>query len=567
MKKLLILISTVLFAFNLDAQENFSIIINTENEPVAAGKFEPTWESLSQYQVPEWYRNAKFGIWAHWGPQCQPGQGDWYARSMYNEGSHAYKWHVANYGHPSKFGFKDVINEWEADKWDPEQLVKLYKRAGAQYFFAMANHHDNLDMWNSKYQEWNTVRVGPKKNILAGWSKAAKNNGLPFGLSVHAAHAWSWMEVAQRSDKNGEMAGVPYDGKLTKKDGKGTWWEGLDPQELYAQNHPFSEGSSEDINRIHSQWNWGNGVAMPSQEYCEKFYNRTIDLINQFKPDLLYFDDTALPLYPISDAGLKIAAHFYNSNIAKHKGNLEAVLLGKILTPEQKKCLVWDVERGAPDKIQAEPWQTCTCIGEWHYKHSIYENNRYKSARTVILSLIDVVSKNGNMLLSIPIRGDGTIDDKEMAVLEGIAEWMDINKESIFDTRPWKVFGEGPAADAANPINAQGFNEGRIKFTAKDIRFNQNGNVIYVTVMGEPTENIHVKNLNNQIKIKKIELLGSKEKVEWNQTSEALEIKKPASVPNTIATVYKVTCPNKVLQEQDKPKHWQNTFYQVGTRI
>lgn len=546
MKKLLILISTVLFAFNLDAQENFSIIINTENEPVAAGKFEPTWESLSQYQVPEWYRNAKFGIWAHWGPQCQPGQGDWYARSMYNEGSHAYKWHVANYGHPSKFGFKDVINEWEADKWDPEQLVKLYKRAGAQYFFAMANHHDNLDMWNSKYQEWNTVRVGPKKNILAGWSKAAKNNGLPFGLSVHAAHAWSWMEVAQRSDKNGEMAGVPYDGKLTKKDGKGTWWEGLDPQELYAQNHPFSEGSSEDINRIHSQWNWGNGVAMPSQEYCEKFYNRTIDLINQFKPDLLYFDDTALPLYPISDAGLKIAAHFYNSNIAKHKGNLEAVLLGKILTPEQKKCLVWDVERGAPDKIQAEPWQTCTCIGEWHYKHSIYENNRYKSARTVILSLIDVVSKNGNMLLSIPIRGDGTIDDKEMAVLEGIAEWMNINKESIFDTRPWKVFGEGPAADAANPINAQGFNEGRIKFTAKDIRFNQNGNVIYVTVMGEPTENIHVKNLNNQIKIKKIELLGSKEKVEWNQTSEALEIKKPASVPNTIATVYKVTCPNKV---------------------
>lgn len=546
MKKLLILISTVLFAFNLDAQENFSIIINTENEPVAAGKFEPTWESLSQYQVPEWYRNAKFGIWAHWGPQCQPGQGDWYARSMYNEGSHAYKWHVANYGHPSKFGFKDVINEWDPDKWDPEQLVKLYKRAGAQYFFAMANHHDNLDMWNSKYQEWNTVRVGPKKNILAGWSKAAKNNGLPFGLSVHAAHAWSWMEVAQRSDKNGEMAGVPYDGKLTKKDGKGTWWEGLDPQELYAQNHPFSEGSSEDINRIHSQWNWGNGVAMPSQEYCEKFYNRTIDLINQFKPDLLYFDDTALPLYPISDAGLKIAAHFYNSNIAKHKGNLEAVLLGKILTPEQKKCLVWDVERGAPDKIQAEPWQTCTCIGEWHYKHSIYENNRYKSARTVILSLIDVVSKNGNMLLSIPIRGDGTIDDKEMAVLEGIAEWMDINKESIFDTRPWKVFGEGPAADAANPINAQGFNEGRIKFTAKDIRFNQNGNVIYVTVMGEPTENIHVKNLNNQIKIKKIELLGSKEKVEWNQTSEALEIKKPASVPNTIATVYKVTCPNKV---------------------
>jgi len=541
MKHLLLFISIVLLAFNLSAQENYSIIVSTNKEPIAAGKFEPTWESLSQYQVPEWFKNAKFGIWAHWGPQCQPGQGDWYARSMYNEGSYEYKWHVANYGHPSKFGFKDVINEWKADKWDPEKLVALYKRAGAQYFFAMANHHDNLDMWNSKYQEWNTVRVGPKKDILSGWAKAAKNNGLPFGLSAHAAHAWSWMEVSQRSDKKGELAGVPYDGKLTKEDGKGTWWEGLDPQELYAQNHPLSEGSSEDINKIHSQWNWGNGVAMPSQEYCEKFYNRTIDMINQFHPDLLYFDDTALPLYPASDAGLKIAAHYYNSNMAQHKGKLEAVLFGKILTPEQKKCMVWDVERGAPDKIQAEPWQTCTCIGEWHYKNSIYENNRYKSAQSVILSLIDVVSKNGNMLLNIPVRGDGTIDEKEIAVLEGIAAWMDINKESIFDTRPWKVFGEGPAADAANPINAQGFNEGRIKFTANDIRFNQNEKVLYVTVMGEPTENISVKNLNNQVKIKKIKLLGSKEKVKWSQTNEKLEIEKPASVPNKIAVVYKIT--------------------------
>ena len=540
MKNLLFFSSIVLFAITLKAQEKFPVTVLTNKEPVAAGKFEPTWESLSQYQVPEWFKNAKFGIWAHWGPQCQPGQGDWYARSMYNEGSREYKWHVENYGHPSKFGFKDVINEWKADKWDPEKLVALYKRAGAQYFFAMANHHDNLDMWNSKYQEWNTVRVGPHKDILEGWAKAARNNDLPFGLSVHAAHAWSWMEVSQRSDKKGEFAGIPYDGKLTKEDGKGTWWDGLDPQELYVQNHPLSEGS-EDINKIHSQWNWENGVAMPSQEYCEKFYNRTIDMINQFHPDLLYFDDTALPLYPVSDAGLKIAAHFYNSNMALHKGKLEAVLFGKILTSEQKKCMVWDVERGAPDKIQTEPWQTCTCIGDWHYKNSIYDNNRYKSAQSVILSLIDVVSKNGNMLLNIPVRGDGAIDDKEIAILEGIAAWMDINKESVFDTRPWKVFGEGPAADAANPINAQGFNEGRIKFTANDIRFNQNGKVLYVTVMGEPTGNISVKSLSNQVKIKKIELLGSKEKVKWSQTNEKLEIEKPGSVPNKIAIVYKVT--------------------------
>ncbi len=532
----------VLLQLAATAQQNYTVTIRPGNEPVATGKFESTWQSLQQYEVPQWYRNAKFGIWAHWGPQCQPGQGDWYARSMYNEGSWQYKWHVNNYGHPSLFGFKDVVNSWKAEKWDPEKLVALYKRAGAQYFFAMANHHDNVDMWNSKYQEWNTVNVGPHKDILAGWAKAAKKYHLPFGLSVHAAHAWSWYEVAQRSDTSGQFKGIPYDGKLTKADGKGKWWEGLDPQELYAQNHPLSEGSNT-MNRIHSQWNWGNGVVVPSQEYCEKFYNRTIDMINQFHPDLLYFDDTGLPLYPVSDAGLKIAAHFYNSNMALHKGKLEAVLFGKILTEQQKKCLVWDVERGAPDKIQETPWQTCSCIGDWHYNTSVYNNNRYKSATDVIHILIDVVSKNGNLLLNIPVKGDGSIDEKEIAVLENIAAWMDINKESIFDTRPWRTFGEGPAADASNPINAQGFNEGRIKFTSKDIRFNQNGNILYVTIMGAPTENIRISNLGsikNKSKIKKIELLGSKEKLTWKISGDYLEISKPQTIPNSIALVFKV---------------------------
>jgi alpha-L-fucosidase len=542
MKNTLILALCLMLHYSLAAQSSFQVPIRSGNEQVTAGKFEPTWESLQQYKVPEWYRNAKFGIWAHWGPQCQPGQGDWYARTMYKEGTRQYKWQVEHYGHPSKAGFKEVINSWKAEKWDPEKLVALYKRAGAQYFFALANDHDNLDLWDSKYQEWNTVRVGPHKDILAGWAEAARKNHLPFGLSVHAAHAWSWYETSQQSDKNGEFAGVPYDGKLTASDGKGTWWEGLNPQELYAQNHPLSEGS-EDINKIHSQWNWGNGVAMPSQEYCEKFYNRTIDLINKFHPDLLYFDDTALPLYPISDAGLKIAAHYYNSNMALHKGKLEAVLFGKVLTDDQKKCMVWDVERGSPDKIQDLAWQTCSCIGDWHYSTSIYENDRYKSAKAVIQMLVDVVSKNGNLLLNIPLRGDGTIDEKEIAVEEDIASWMDINKESIFDTRPWKVFGEGPAAEASNPLRAQGFNEGRIKFTSKDIRFNQKGKILYVTLMGVPEESISVKNLGSSKstgKISKLVLLGSKEKIKWTQNAESLNIEKPTIVPNKIAFVFKV---------------------------
>ncbi len=528
------------------AQNQPQIVVNTNKEPVANGKFSPTTESLKNYNTPEWFRNAKFGIWAHWGPQCQPGQGDWYARGMYNEGSGQYKWHVENYGHPSKAGFKEVINSWKADEWNPDRLVTLYKKAGAQYFFAMANHHDNLDMWDSKYQPWNSVKVGPKKDILDGWAKAAKKQKLPLGLSVHAAHAWSWYETAQRADKKGDKVGVSYDGKLTKEDGKGTWWEGLDPQDLYAQNHPLSEGS-DNIYKIHSQWDWGNGVTPPSQEYCDKFYNRTADMINRYQPELLYFDDTFLPLYPASDAGLKIAAHFYNSNMAKNSGQLNAVLFGKILNEEQKKMLVWDVERGAPDKIQSLPWQTCTCIGEWHYKNSIYEKNSYKSAKDVIQMLIDVTSKNGNLLLNIPVKGDGSIDEKEEAVLEGIANWMAINKESIFDTRPWKIYGEGPAAEAANPINAQGFNEGKIKFSEKDIRFNQKGNVVYVSVFGVPKESVTIKNLGKSKEskaIKSIQLLGSSEKIKWSQKDEELSIEKPKITPNEITLVYKVTFKN-----------------------
>ncbi|MDP4201100.1 MAG: alpha-L-fucosidase [Bacteroidota bacterium] len=525
----------VLTSFYMSAQDNKIVIVNTEKEPIASGKFEPTWQSLSQYKVPEWFRNAKFGIWAHWGPQCQAEQGDWYARGMYEEGSGYYKYQVAHYGHPSKAGFKEVIHDWKAQNWNPEKLVALYKRTGAQYFFAMANHHDNLDMWDSKYQEWNTTRVGPQKNIIDGWSKAAKKYKLPFGLSVHASHAWTFYETAQRADTTGPMKGVPYDGKLTKADGKGTWWEGLDPQALYVQNHKPSTGWS---------WEWQKGVVTPpSQEYCDKFYNRTMDLINKYNPDLVYFDDTTLPLYPVSDAGLKLAAHYYNHNMATHHGKLEAVMFGKILTEDQKKCMVWDVERGAPDKGQPLAWQTCTCIGDWHYNRGRYNDNNYKSATTVIRTLIDIVSKNGNLLLNIPVRGDGTIDDKEVTVLEGIAKWMKINKESIFDTRPWKIFGEGPSVDAVNKLDGAGFNEGKLAYTEKDVRYVQKGNVLYATLMGVPTEDISLKSLVKNIgtnKITKIELLGSKEKLSWKQHSDSLIIEKPKFIPNDIAVVFKI---------------------------
>ncbi|MDR2883419.1 MAG: alpha-L-fucosidase [Alistipes sp.] len=461
-----------------------------KHETMKEGPYQPTWESLSQYgQAPDWFRDVKFGIWSHWGPQCQPEQGDWYARQMYLEGSRANRWHVENYGHPSEFGFKEVINLWKAENWNPEELMELYRRVGARYFFTLGNHHDNFDNWDSRHHAWNAVNLGPKRDIIGDWERAARARGMRFGVSIHSAHAWTWYEPSQRSDREGPMAGVPYDGKMTADQGKGLWWDGYDPQELYAQNHPLSERSAEDNNAIHRQWAWGGGACPPSEEFTQNFFDRNVDMMNRYNPDLVYYDDTSMPLWPVSDAGLRAVAHLYNKSVAENDGQNQAVVFAKILTDEQKNALVWDVEMGVPDAIQPKPWQTCTCLGSWHYDRSIYERDRYKSARTVVHMLIDIVSKNGNLLLSVPQRGDGTIDEKERRILEEIAAWMEVNSEGIYETRPWKIFGEGPVAEAVNPLQAQGFNEGRhAPYTPADIRFVTKGGALYAHVLAWPAD-------------------------------------------------------------------------------
>jgi len=513
-----------------------AITVSTAAEPVTPGKFAPNWASLGQYQTPDWFRDAKFGIWAHWGPQCEPEDGDWYAREMYVEGSDQNKFHVAHYGPPSQVGFKDVIHRWKAENWDPEKLVALYQRAGAQYFFALAVHHDNFDLWDSRYQPWNSVRIGPQKDLVAGWAQAARAHGLRFGVSVHASHAWMWYEPSQGSDRSGPLAGAPYDGRLTRAEGRDQWWEGLDPQDLYAQNHlpsPANDGTwSTD-----KLWNWGKGVSQPDQAYCDKFYNRAMDLINRYHPDLVYFDDTALPLWPVSDAGLKIAAHFYNQNMKEHGGRLEAVLFGKALDGAQRRTMVWDIERGQSDRIEPLPWQADTCIGDWHYRRSIYAEHRYKSARTVVQTLVDVVSKNGNLLLSIPVRGDGTIDDDELNVVEGIARWMDVNRECIFGTRPWTICGEGPALAGAAPISAQGFNEGKgMPFAGSDIRFTTRGTSLYAILLAGPLGGrALIQSLatgSPQLagrRISSVALLGHAGPVVWSQDAEGLRLTLPPS--------------------------------------
>ena len=513
-------------------------------EQAATGPFQPTWESLRAYgQAPDWFRDAKFGIWAHWGPQCQPEAGDWYARHMYSEGHRQYKLHLERYGHPSEFGFKDVINSWKAEKWDPVPLVAFYKQVGARYFFAMANHHDNLDLWASKHHEWNSTRVGPKKDLIAGWADAARSAGLPFGVSVHASRAVSWYEVSQGSDRAGPKAGVPYDGKLTLAEGKGTWWEGLDPQKLYAQTKNPSPDFA-NLNAIFSRWNWSDGATIPDADYCRAFYDRTLDLINQAKPDLVYFDDTALPLWPVSDAGLKIAAHFYNSNLAR-RGD-PGVIFGKILAEDQREALVWDIERGVPADIIAKPWQTCTCLGDWHYDRGVYNRNRYKSARTVIHLLADIVSKNGNLLLNVPVRGDGSIDEKATAIMQNVGAWMATNGEAIYSTRPWKTFGEGPGAQGA-ALFSQGFNEGKRKpFTPADVRYtaSKDGKAIYVIAMGVSTEPLRLSAFGRAAgapRIASVSVLGSQDIPRWTQSENDIVIEPMAQPPvDTPAVVYKL---------------------------
>jgi alpha-L-fucosidase len=514
-----------------------SISAQNADVTVKTGTFGNDWESLSQWECPEWFKDAKFGIWAHWGPQCQAEDGDWYARFMYYEGSGQYNYHVSHFGNPSTFGLKDLCNAWKADQWDPQELVSLYKSVGARYFMALGNHHDNFDLWNSPYQEWNSVNVGPKKDLAKGWSDACKAEGLPLGISIHASHAWTWLEPSQK-----------FDGNLTKADGTGKWWEGLDPQELYAQNHDHSTGW-ESSGTIHSQWDWGNGASQPSAAYKQKFQNRVLQLINDYDPDMIYFDDTAMPFYGCDDQiGKNILQHYYNHSAAEHDGKQQVVVTGKQLTAQQKGYMMWDVERGIPDRPQDTYWQTCTCIGQWHYDQNVYNGNGYKSGATVIRMLIDVVSKNGNLLLSIPVRGNGTIDNKERQVLADIKAWMDINSESIYGTRMWKTFGEGPLAEAVNPMNAQGFNEGQA-YSAQDVRYVEKNGTVYATIMAWPAAGdftfkaFSITKTSYSGEVDKVVLLGGGE-VEFTQDINGLTVKVPSTKPNTIAPVFRITFKN-----------------------
>ena len=530
---------------------------------IAPGPFQSTWESLAAgYQAPDWFRDAKFGIWAHWSAQCVPEEGDWYARNMYVQGTKDYAYHVAHYGHPSKFGFMELDNLWKAEKWEPEKLMQLYKRAGAKYFVALANHHDNFDAYDSKYQPWNSVKVGPKRDIVGTWAKIARENGLRFGVSNHSSHAWHWFQPAYGHDVEGPLAGVPYDAAtLTKADGKGKWWDGLDPQDLYCGLRipmPNDLKTAKDAEAWHWQndGHWYETIPPNDNGYGDKWFLRTQDLVDKYQPDLLYFDDDELPL---DQAGLDIAAHYYNANMKSKGGRLEAVLNSKHLKPAHKAAAVEDIERGVAAGILPAPWQTDTCIGDWHYNRHVYEEHRYKTVGQVVRMLVDIVSKNGNLLLSVPVRGNGAIDADEVAFLEGMAKWMDVNGEAIFATRPWVVYGEGPSViEKAEGGQFGGARDVRNKpYTSEDMRFTTKGGALYAVVLAWPADRtILVKSLATSSpllsglpsgalakegrKVTAVMLLGFTGKLTWSQDEAGLRVQLPVAAPCEHAVTLKI---------------------------
>jgi alpha-L-fucosidase len=507
---------------------------------ITPGPFKPDWDSLkAQYQAPDWFRDAKFGIWAHWSAQCVPEAGDWYARQMYIQGNKQYDDHLARFGHPADSGFMEMDNRWKAENWNPEALLDLYAKAGAKYFVSLANHHDNFDNYNSRFHDWNSTRVGPKRDIVGAWAKAARARGLKFGVSNHSAHSWHWFQVAYGYDPEGARAGQRYDAwKLTKYDGKGKWWEGLDPQELYAGAvMPMPDGiaSIKDANAFHETHDrvWNETPPLANPAFVRQWYLRCKDLIDSYKPDLVYFDNFDLPL---GQAGLDVTAHYYNSSIQWH-GSLQAVVNCKALPENRRAAVVEDVERGFRADIVPHPWQTDTCIGDWHYNRARYNDKSYMGAAAVIHRLCDVVAKNGCLLLSIPVRGDGTIDSEERAIVEQIGTWTQRFGEAIYGSRPWKLSGEGPTQIASGQ-----FGEGKMKpFEAADIRFTTKGPVLYAMTLGRPDGMVTIASLARTGTVTRVEVVGSNAPLSFTQDATGLHVTVPPAASHDFGVALKIT--------------------------
>jgi alpha-L-fucosidase len=481
----------------------------------AGGPFQSSAESLRTYQTPDWFRDAKFGIWAHWGPQAVPRRGDWYARWMYVPGHPHYAHHLETYGHPTEHGYKDIIPLWTAERFDPDALMELYAAAGAKYFVSMGVHHDNFDLWNSRHHRWNAVAMGPKRDIVGAWRNAARRRGLRFGVSEHLGASHNWWHPCHLYD---QFWSPPDWSKM------GRAYDGANPEfaDLYHAPH------DEPFRGRPDTWYTTNSA------FHQIWFQRIRDLIDSYEPDLLYSDGGI----PFGDVGRALVAHFYNSSIARH-GKLEAVYNSKDLGSGEfyREAGVQDVERGVMSGINDLPWQTDTSNADWYYS----DDHAYKSSSDVIRMLADIVSKNGNMLMNVTLYPDGSLPPESQTLLADLAPWMRVNSEAIHGTRPWRIYGEGPTEVASGAFQESA------AYTAQDIRFTARGDTLYAITLGEPRGTVAIRSLGRSAEhgarsVRRVRLLGASQALSFQQTDDALIVTLPErDLPTRHASAFKIT--------------------------
>ncbi|MFZ1973770.1 MAG: alpha-L-fucosidase [Candidatus Acidiferrales bacterium] len=470
------------------------------------GPYRPDWETLQEYEIPQWYKDAKFGIFIHWGVFSVPGLGnEWYPRNMYQQKEPEFQQHIQKYGPQDKFGYKDLIPLFRAEKWDPADWAKLFKAAGARYVIPVAEHHDGFAMYDSALSDWSAAKMGPRRDVISELSRAVRAEGLHFGTSFHRAeHDWF------------------FDGGRTfRSDVNDPRYAGL-----YGPAHTWLQDPHQ---VLMNDWTY------VSPEFANDWLARAAEIVEKYKPEVMYFDWWAgQPNYRHNVT--RFAAFYYN--FCSQRG-IPAVIDIK------DYALDWhagarDFERGMKESIEERHWQTDTSISNisWGY----LEHDDFKTPEFLVHQLIDIVSKNGNLLLNIGPRPDGTIPDEVRSSLLEIGAWLKQNGEAIYDTTPWTIYGEGPTQIQAG----FGHDKDTKLYQAVDFRFTQKGSTVYAIEMARPVDGravIHALGAAHQgkgLRVTNVELLGSDAKLSWWQTDDALEVALPDSFPGKYAYVFRI---------------------------
>lgn len=524
--------------------------------PVTPGPFEPNWESIEKNYPgePAWLRGAKFGIWVHFGPQSAGESGDWYARNLYKQGHLANNNHLKRFGHPSEVGYKDVLRTWNPTKLNPAAFAKLYQESGARFLMIQGVHHDNYDMWDSRYQPWNSVNVGPKRDFIGEWAKACRANGMHFGVTFHHEYTWWWWQTAFGSDTDGDKKGVPYDGHLTLADGKGKWWEGYDPRLLYGIDLREYKGVTK---AAASGWSPPPaGIFTNHIEYA-KWYTtqwalRMMDVVEHYDPDFIYTDGTVQGPFTGNGTGTGIKtnamplvmADYYNRTL-KSRGEVNTFSIVKFR--HKTNGTVNTEEFGIPAPIKTDqPWIGEAPVGDWFYA----PNFTYNSGM-MIRYIIEAIARDGNAALSIPIRPDGSLEDECITMLKELGVWMKRNGEAVYGSHAWKIPGEGEMVNGKLKILPGGAlqrKHAEFKFDAQDIRFTvgKNGS-LYAFCMNVPASgsSVKIKSFGAGAEylgkaIKSVQLLGYKGKLNWKQEADGLTITCPKKMPYATSVVFRV---------------------------